>query len=313
MKIKPLFVFAVVGCCWFVVVGLASTQSPSSPPSAQSPTATLAGDDIAKQLVALNTKIEARSEENLKNGTHATPKAWADILQNYDAILAAHENEKTDRFAQVALAKALLYSGYFNLPETSTQLLEQIIQDYPGTPTAQMAATFLESFKEETAAVASRRQLIGQPLPDFQVKDLEGKSLSRASIKGRVVLLSYWTSECVRFSGQEEISGLKKTYARFHAKGFEILGILGLDGGVQSRPQFNAYLQKTAAELRTEKMPWPEYCRIGERNSPGALANLPEPRSYPGNYLIGRDGKIVGVDLLGDDLDAAVAKALAAK
>lgn len=197
MKIKPLFVFAIVACCWFVAVGLASTQSPSSPPLPRSPTATLAGDDIAKQLVALNTKIEARSEENLKNGTHATPKAWADILQAYDAILAAHENEKTDRFAQVALAKALLYSGYFNLPETSTQLLEQIIQDYPGTPTAQMAATFLESFKEEAAAVASRRQLIGQPLPDFQVKDLEGKSLSRASIKGRVVLLNYWTASAI--------------------------------------------------------------------------------------------------------------------
>ena len=44
-----------------------------------------------------------------------------------------------------------------------------------------------------------------------------------------------------------------------------------------------------------------------------ALAKIFYIGAYPANCLISRDGKIIGVDLFGQDLEAAVAKALAAK
>jgi hypothetical protein len=63
-------------------------------------------------------------------------------------------------------------------------------------------------------------------------------------------------------------------------------------------------------------MPWPEYCvgvplqLSGPHNELFAKLLVNET---PANFLVGRDGKIIGMDLFGDDLDEAVAKALAAK
>jgi cytochrome c biogenesis protein CcmG/thiol:disulfide interchange protein DsbE len=49
---------------------------------------------------------------------------------------------------------------------------------------------------KDLPAVTSRKEWIGQPAPDFKLADLSGKIVSLASMKGKPVLLDFWSTSC---------------------------------------------------------------------------------------------------------------------
>ena len=63
----------------------------------------------------------------------------------------------------------------------------------------------------------------GQPAPDFSLETPDGSRLALSDLRGKYVLLDFWASWCrpCRASFPE----MKKIYARFKDKGFEILGV----------------------------------------------------------------------------------------
>lgn len=329
MKNKLFLVFAVLGILGIATVWPAAPQIKlvNSLPPPFTPPPVAATQNVSAQLQTLQAKVQARMAVAIKKGPEAfVPRAWADIIQAYDAILTAHKNEKTDDVAQVALAKALLnagiyrpgppYEGIFHQWDICIAQLQQVAEDYPGTPTAKQAAQFAQDFQEDAEQVAARRQLIGQPLPDFHLADYEGKPLSPSGFKGQVVFVDFWGTGCVPCL--EEMSTVAKLYAQYHGKGFEVLGVcwatnFGLLRGADIKTNLAAF-------LTDYNMTWPEFCAGGPSGGPdGTQTNELFDKlrvtggGIPANYLVGRDGKIIGMDLHGDDLGEAVAKALAAK
>ncbi len=221
-------------------------------------------------------------------------KEFAPELQALDDLLAAHKNEKSEAVAQIISAKATLY-GMIHRPDLHKKLIDQLIQDYPGTFQA----------KVEAAAVAGdalaaedrlRHQLVGQPAPDFRAEDLEGKPHLLAAYRGKVLFIDFWSTECEPCMA--EMPNIAKVYGQYRNQGFEVLG-------VDEAQEDNG--SKLAAFVKEQNLPWPECI---DAFALGAIFHV---GAYPSSYLIGRDGKIIGVDLTGKDLDAAVARALAAK
>jgi peroxiredoxin len=49
---------------------------------------------------------------------------------------------------------------------------------------------------KDTPAVTSRKEWIGHPAPDFKLSDLNGNAVSLTSMRGKVVLLDFWSSTC---------------------------------------------------------------------------------------------------------------------
>ncbi|MBI3758381.1 MAG: TlpA family protein disulfide reductase [Deltaproteobacteria bacterium] len=132
---------------------------------------------------------------------------------------------------------------------------------------------------------------VGSPLPEFQSRTSTGVELSSASLKGKVVLVEVWASYCTVCRAQFPI--LRQLDKDYRDRGLRIVGV-SMDTDIDA---FDRAIQK-------ETPSWPQICE--GKGPAGELARRLRLDHTPGFYLVGRNGKIVSRDLLGDQLRAAV-------
>jgi peroxiredoxin len=160
-------------------------------------------------------------------------------------------------------------------------------------PTAKQAQT------QMVAEPQSASTNVGDAMPAYSAKTLEGASFDLASQKGSVVLVNVWATWCgpCRF----EIPELQKLHDRNSKRGFKVIGISVDEGDVKEVKQF-------AAE---QKMTYPVVV-----DPDGRIANLLQTTVLPTSVLIDRHGKIVWREIgaipgdeptLAKALDAALA------
>ena len=63
---------------------------------------------------------------------------------------------------------------------------------------------------------------IGSRLPDFSVKDLQGREISSADLRGKVVLIDFWATWCEPC--KKEMPGYQKLLDRYGSRGFAVVG-----------------------------------------------------------------------------------------
>src|ERR1051325_6116257 len=72
----------------------------------------------------------------------------------------------------------------------------------------------------EEPAVASGE--LGSPLPNFSLKDLRGRTVSSADLRGKVVLIDFWATWCQPC--KKEMPGYQKLMDQYGAKGLRVIG-----------------------------------------------------------------------------------------
>jgi thiol-disulfide isomerase/thioredoxin len=72
--------------------------------------------------------------------------------------------------------------------------------------------------KEHAVAVGE----IGSRLPDFSVKDLQGREISSADLRGKVVLIDFWATWCQPC--KKEMPGYQKLTDRYGSRGLTVVG-----------------------------------------------------------------------------------------
>jgi thiol-disulfide isomerase/thioredoxin len=63
---------------------------------------------------------------------------------------------------------------------------------------------------------------IGSRFPDFSVKDLQGREISSADLRGKVVLIDFWATWCEPC--RREMPGYQKLADSYGSRGFAVVG-----------------------------------------------------------------------------------------
>ena len=134
---------------------------------------------------------------------------------------------------------------------------------------------------------------IGSTLPDFTLKGKDGKDVTLASLRNgkKYVLIDFWASWCNPC--RKEIPNLKKLYAQYADKGFQIVSI--------SIDKKRADWEKALAE---EQLPWPNF--LDETGVAGQY----KVKFVPTMYLLDAQGVLVAENLRGEELQAKLAELL---
>jgi thiol-disulfide isomerase/thioredoxin len=85
----------------------------------------------------------------------------------------------------------------------------------------------------------------GKPL-DIRFTALDGREVDLAKLKGKVVLVEFWSTSCGPCVA--EMPAVKATYQKFHDRGFEVVGI-NLDDKESVLRRF----------IKEKELPWPQY------------------------------------------------------
>lgn len=143
-----------------------------------------------------------------------------------------------------------------------------------------------------------------RPAEDFTATDISGQSYNLTDFRGKVVLLTFWSTRCPIC--QAEIPKLNRLSEKYAGKNVIFIGLTN-----ENEARVDAYLKKNPFNFRITPNSFGVLLKYADRDRDGNM-NF----GFPGHFLIDQNGEIVskaaGWDKTGS-LDAQINRLLSAK
>ena len=134
----------------------------------------------------------------------------------------------------------------------------------------------LQTNKSSFDTAGKQRFKKGVHAPDFTLPDLNGKRVSLADYKGRVVLLNIWATWCAPCV--EEMPSMEKLHQELKDEKFVILAVSIDESGAKAVRPF----------MKKHKLSFPALI-----DSAGTLNNLYRTTGVPESFIIDKQGRIL--------------------
>lgn len=177
-----------------------------------------------------------------------------------------------------SLRKTMPRSGFFSMMRDQVDRLEQ--------------QEIVVKMQEEEMKRLSNLLPSGGAAPEIKQQTPDGGTYALSQLRGKVVLIDFWASWCRPC--RIENPNVKKIYAKYASKGFEILGV-SLDR------EHGAWVKA----IKDDGLPWKHVSDLGFWNN--AAAQEYGVQSIPYTVLVDRDGNILEKGLRAHELDTKLA------
>jgi peroxiredoxin len=236
-------------------------------------------------------------ESLLSKYARASESEKGEIAQSYNAL---YREVKRSQISFIVTNKshiAAIYalyqrlSGEQYLVDATSDIIyfrtvaDAVTESYPSSP---LLVTLRNDVARMDAQNALMQSLEVRDYPDIEADNMFGEKVRLSSLDGYVVLVDFWSAEVGNSNALN--ADMKSLYEHYEGRGFRIYQV-ALDAD-------KALWIKTVQEQR---LPWISVCDFAGRNS--QLLGLYNIKRLPANYLIDRDGRIVGKDLYGASLE----------
>ena len=252
-------------------------------------------------LVEGGDRVTVNSAGSVVRNYTVEGSAESELLREfYQAFVvgAQHLDEIASRFAENKSSLAAVYALYQRLPGDSylfngdgdvvyyRTVAEAVAERYPGSP-------YVGALQAEVARMDAQAGLASKVselnYPDLELTDMYGEKVRLSKVaEGKVVLLDFWSAELGTSNALN--ADLKELYAKYAGRGFEVYQV-GID---TSKPLWITAVQE-------QQLPWKSVTDLrGRASSALVVYNV---QRIPANFLIDREGTIVGKNLYGRSLE----------
>lgn len=217
-------------------------------------------------------------------------KPYEVMVAQYSDIVAKKIKENTGSFASIMAIQQLRPENYLDVYKA---LDKGLTTKYPNNKDIKS----FHGMVQQTEMMVAKTEAIkvGAEAPELILPMPNDKDLALSSLRGKVVLIDFWASWCAPC--RKELPNVKRAYAKYKSKGFEILGV-SLDKDRE------AWIEA----ISTEGLTWPQVSDLKYWQS--EAVQVYALQSIPFTVLLDKEGKIIATDLRGADLDKKLAEVL---
>jgi peroxiredoxin len=249
---------------------------------------------LAAQVAPFRQQLDAlyAAYEALPAAERATPAAETKLNQQSSAVFEKRQQ---------------VYAAYLKANPANPYSL-YVLESYVGPrPEASSYAALFGALAPSVRGSAYGRVLqeriaqlqrvaVGALAPDFSQATPDGRLLKLSDLRGQYVLIDFWASWCGPC--RQENPSLIKVYNAYKAKGFTVLGV-SLDNASQRAAWLKA--------IASDGLPWPQ---VSSLTRPNPVALTYGVNAIPQNFLLDPQGRILAVNLFGEELPEKLAEVL---
>lgn len=242
------------------------------------------------EFIARNAAIEAQFQENVAR----EPQSRQAIINQMTPAMLKAKEDLVNYILKFAMDNTGSLAGFYAINSLNPSDYETELLAYADKIKSNFNKN--EAVTDFLVRMAKLRSVqIGKVAPDFTMNTIDGKPITLSSLRGKFVMIDFWASWCVPC--REENPNVVSAYKKYKDKNFTILGV-----SLDKDPV--AWKQAVVAD----GLSWTHASELKDFDGPTVRAYQVD--GIPANFILDPQGKIIGKNLRGADLDAFLNKTL---